>query len=284
MNIRPIDQKYCKLIMCERGPTYNTASVFFPKKIKERVEVLYAFLREPDDIVDELVDEKIKNKKLERWTEDWNQAWQNPDSAINPVLRSSSIMFKQYKINKEETEAFLSAMRQDLNPMKFPTLIELQKYMYGSAGVVGIMMTKLLVSEKKWNQGSVLKKAALLGDAMQLTNFLRDIESDYDTRQRIYFPQEIAKKNGIDESYFSDKKSDASLKKAIQETINLAQKWFDESEQGLVVFPLALRFPIKYSCRLYKSYLRQIEKSNGDIWGKDFSLTRIQKIKLLFSF
>ena len=58
----------------------------------------------------------------------------------------------------------------------------------------------------------------------------------------------------------------------------------DKSEPSLEVFPLALRFPIKYSCRLYKQYLRQIESMNGNIWGKDFSLTKTQKIKLLFSF
>jgi phytoene synthase len=278
---RPINITYCQQIMHERGPTYASAVRFFPKSVAERVGILYAFLREPDDIVDELTDKDLIKKKLTRWIEDWTLAWDNPDAALNPVLRASAICFQQYGSTWADSQVFLAAMEQDTHFVQPKNLAELQSYMYGSAGVVGQMMVKLLLPAQVAQSKKTLAAAALLGDAMQLTNFLRDIASDYADRERIYLPQDILEKQGVTQAHFADHINDESWQSALKECIVLTRSWFTESEKYLNVFPWYLRWQIRYACRLYKTYLTQIEASNYDVWAKKYRLNRAQKIRLL---
>ena len=52
--------------------------------------------------------------------------------------------------------------------------------MYGSAAVVGLMLTYII----GFSNPLALGYAEKLGYAMQLTNFLRDIDEDWQQRQR----------------------------------------------------------------------------------------------------
>jgi phytoene synthase len=281
--IRPINIAYAQQIMQERGPTYASAVRFFPASVRARVGVLYAFLREPDDIVDELTDIDLIQQKLGRWIEDWALAWKNPDAALNPVLRESAICFQQYGITWADSQVFLDAMKQDTDFTQPKNLIELQSYMYGSAGVVGQMMVKLLLPTKIAESKKNMAAAALLGDAMQLTNFLRDIASDYADRQRIYLPLDVLNKHGVTTAHFVDQTNDQPWKSALAELITLTRAWFISSEKSLSVFPWYLRWQIRYACQLYKHYLTQIENSDYDVWDTKYRLNRAQKIRLLFS-
>lgn len=77
-------------------------------------------------------------------------------------------------------------MLLDTEKFRYNTYEELQAYMYGSAMVVGEMMCYVL----RENDDRALPYAKALGEAMQLTNFLRDIQEDYVDLNRIYMPLE----------------------------------------------------------------------------------------------
>lgn len=70
---------------------------------------------------------------------------------------------------------------------------ELDKYMYGSAVIVGLMMNKIM----NCNTTLCNYHGAALADAMQLTNFLRDIREDYIELDRIYMPLDELMKFGL---------------------------------------------------------------------------------------
>lgn len=67
-------------------------------------------------------------------------------------------------------------MLADTEKNRYDTYAELQEYMYGSAMVVGEMMCYVVRTE---DIQMALPYAKALGEAMQLTNFLRDIREDY---------------------------------------------------------------------------------------------------------
>jgi phytoene synthase len=58
--------------------------------------------------------------------------------------------------------------------------------MYGSAAVIGLMMCQLMGKV----DDVAIPYAHALGDAMQMTNFLRDIKEDYLELDRIYLPSD----------------------------------------------------------------------------------------------
>ena len=86
-------------------------------------------------------------------------------------------------------------MIQDLTQTRYQTYDELKNYMWGSASVVGLMMSHVI----GFNDMRALKYAPKLGYAMQLTNFLRDIDEDYQLRGRIYLPLDELARFDLDE-------------------------------------------------------------------------------------
>ena len=84
-------------------------------------------------------------------------------------------------------------MIQDCYKHRYLSMNELSQYMYGSAVIVGLMMNKIM----DCNNALCNYHGAELADAMQLTNFLRDIREDYIGLDRIYLPSEELLKFGL---------------------------------------------------------------------------------------
>ena len=69
--------------------------------------------------------------------------------------------------------------------------------MYGSASVVGLMMCYIVGYQDEESLEVAKPYAIELGNAMQLTNFLRDIREDYVDIGRIYIPEQILRKHNL---------------------------------------------------------------------------------------
>ncbi len=91
-------------------------------------------------------------------------------------------------------EEFLTSMRMDITVNRYATWEDLRGYMRGSAAVIGEMMAPLLGAAGP----DALRRAGLLGEAFQLTNFIRDVAEDLD-RGRIYLPLEDLERFGVSE-------------------------------------------------------------------------------------
>jgi phytoene synthase len=107
--------------------------------------------------------------------------------SINPVLNSFQKVVHDYNIDRSLIQAFLESMEMDLQKQFYNQALY-EKYIYGSAEVVGLMCLKVFCNgnEKLYNH---LKASAMkLGSAFQKINFLRDIKEDYEGLGRLYFP------------------------------------------------------------------------------------------------
>jgi phytoene synthase len=86
-------------------------------------------------------------------------------------------------------------MVMDLTVSRYATWKDLRVYMRGSAGVIGELMAPLLGASGP----DALGRAAALGEAFQLTNFIRDVSEDH-ARGRIYLPQADLARFGVSEA------------------------------------------------------------------------------------
>lgn len=104
---------------------------------------------------------------------------------------------KNKQIEQEWVEIFLAAMKSDCEWVDYTNYEQLQTYMVGSAEVVGLMMCQI-IGYPSQDKEKVFYHARKLGEAMQYTNFLRDIKEDWLDRQRIYIPQDRLASFGLD--------------------------------------------------------------------------------------
>ena len=154
------------------------------KSIHKHIYSIYGFVRFADEIVDTFHD---LNKKeiLDQFEKDTFYSIKNNFSS-NPVLHSFQIVVNKFEIEHNHIQAFLKSMRMDLTMKKF-NREEYKEYIYGSAEVVGLMCLKVFCNNKDL-YNKLEPYAISLGSAFQKINFLRDIKSDFEERERVYFP------------------------------------------------------------------------------------------------
>jgi phytoene/squalene synthetase len=137
---------------------------------------------------DEIVDTYRGNEKeliLKEFREETFKAIQRKIS-FNPIIHSFQLTVNHYQIEPDLISAFLDSMAMDIHQNQYNNE-EYKKYIYGSAKVVGLMCLHVFVSNQQ--DFKRLKPYALsLGAAFQKINFLRDLQSDYLERGRVYFP------------------------------------------------------------------------------------------------
>lgn len=215
------------------------------KSIHKHIYSIYGFVRFADEIVDTFHD---LNKKeiLDQFEKDTFYSIKNNFSS-NPVLHSFQIVVNKFEIEHNHIQAFLKSMRMDLTMKKF-NREEYKEYIYGSAEVVGLMCLKVFCNNK--DQYNKLNPYAIsLGSAFQKINFLRDIKSDFEERERVYFPN--VKYETLNNSQ----------KIEIEEDI---EKDFNHALIGIKQLPTIARSGVYLSYNYYRELLNKIKLLDTD--------------------
>lgn len=158
---------------------------FLDVDIRNAVYGIYGFVRFADEIVDTFHDYN-KRELLEGFRNETNKAISQGIS-LNPILNSFQATVKEYDIDKELIHTFLNSMEMDLSEREY-TQEEYEKYILGSAEVVGLMCLKVFTLGDQKLYEKLKPNAMKLGSAFQKINFLRDIQEDYNSLGRNYFP------------------------------------------------------------------------------------------------
>lgn len=271
--------KACRALQAKHGKSYYFATRLFPKPLREATYALYAFFRVPDEIVDTTSQTPQQAAEaLETFRADWRKAYQEKDTE-HPVLYAAQQVFHQYQIPPEYAEIFLDAMVQDTWKTDYANYAELEKYMYGSAAVVGLMMVRVIgTNGQSWE--SVETQAKKLGEAMQLTNFLRDIREDFDLRNRVYLPQDELSKFGLSREDIQEFVASESWNEFMKFQIARADKLYAEARQGIQGLHPQGRTAVRVAARLYQEILRKIEQQNYNVFEKRASTSTWEKLTL----
>lgn len=260
------------------GTSYYFATRFLPSDLRQATYALYSFFRIPDEIVDNAVDVNAEAilLELEDWEKMWYQAYSGKQTPY-PVLNITAEIFRKYNIPYQYSLDFLTAMKQDVYTNRYNTYKDLQQYMYGSASVVGLMMSYII----GFNNIKALDYAPYLGEAMQLTNFIRDIGEDYKQRGRIYLPQSDMKKYNVDEGVIAGSKITPEFIELIKFEIKRARELYRKSDQGLKYLNKRGRFAVVMASRMYEAILDKVEQNKYDVLNKRARTSKREKIYIL---
>lgn len=267
----------CKSITRRYGTSYFFATQFFPEETRKAIYAIYAFARIPDEIVD---DPNSGGKadviaKLDKWRLDWVEAMDEGWSD-DPVLAAIVHTFKKYQIPQSEGDAFLRSMFMDEERSSYENYDELTEYMYGSAGVIGLMVTRII----GFSSNSAFQYALKLGYAFQLTNFLRDIREDAEDLGRIYMPRDEMQRFSLRERDILEKKIDQRFVDFMKFQISRNKQIYREALPGIDLLNWKGRFAVRISYVLYKAILTEIEKSNYDVYSHRARTNFTQKLML----
>jgi 15-cis-phytoene synthase len=267
----------CREITRHYGTSFYFATQFFPRETQDGIYAVYAFARIPDEIVDDPAKESraAALAQLNDWREKWlfaMEAGSSDDTVMNAIVHT----FHKYKIPAEHGEAFLRSMFMDEERSTYEAYEELEEYMYGSAGVIGLMVTHIV----GYSTEAAFSHAIKLGYAFQLTNFLRDIREDYEELGRVYMPQNELKQFGLTNGDISRRVYDDRFIAFMKFQIERNREVYREAVAGIPMLAWRGRLAVRVSYVLYKAILGEVERANYNIYNGRVRTNLSQKVWL----
>lgn len=155
------------------------------KKFHDPIYGIYGFVRLADEIVDSFHDYDKQNLLKEFVEETYRSI--DRGISLNPILNTFQEVVNKYQIDHQLIDQFLKSMEMDLSEIAYDQR-GFEEYILGSAEVVGLMCLYVFTEGDREMYASLKKPAMKLGSAFQKINFLRDIQADYLSLGRSYFP------------------------------------------------------------------------------------------------
>ncbi len=267
----------CREITRRYGTSFYFATQFFPKETRDGIYAIYAFARIPDEIVDD----PGKSTRHERVAElkAWRQTWleaMRAGTSTDPVMAAIVHSFHKYGIDVGTGEAFLKSMLMDEDKKSYANYAELEEYMYGSAGVIGLMVTRIV----GFSTPDAFPHAIKLGYAFQLTNFLRDIREDFDELGRVYMPEDELARFGLKPVDLRRKVYDKRFVDFMKFQIERNKQVYKEAFPGIKLLNWRGRLAVKISYVLYKAILGEIVRADYNVYRERVRTGFRQKIAL----
>jgi len=269
-----LDESYerCRQLNKAYGTTYYWSTYALPRIKRHHVHALYGFCRYADDIVDDLGPQPtdVRAKALADFGDQLFEDLAAGDST-DLVLKAVVHTVRAFDIDPECFRRFLRSMTMDLTVPTYETWDDLRGYMDGSAAVIGEMMLPILeplAPEAK-------RHARDLGDAFQLTNFLRDVDEDLD-RGRVYLPQEDIRRFGAEQALV-DRTATPGFVELMRFEIERCRALYASADLGVALLPPTSARCIVAARALYSRILDRIEAQGCDVFASRARVPTWQK-------
>lgn len=256
--------KASKIVTTKYSTSFSIGIMLLDKKIRDHIYSIYGFVRLADEIVDTF-HEHEQEYLLNKFEADTYEAIEHRIS-MNPVLHSFQRTVHEYNLDRNHIDAFLESMRMDLNKINYDE-DNFEKYIYGSAQVVGLMCLQVYVEGNRKLYDTLLPYAISLGSAFQKVNFIRDLKDDMSDLGRSYFPN-------VEINNLNDE-----LKKVIEADI---QADFDHALIGISKLPKNSKYGVYTAYLYYLVLLKKIKSSRIDkLMSKRVRVSNLHKLLLL---
>ncbi len=262
-------------LVARSGTSFAMGMRVLPRERREAMYALYAFCREVDDIADEPGDVELRRRQLDEWRAEIGRLYEgSPTQAISRALVAP---VAQYNLPREEFLAVIDGMETDLdNKMQAPPMQALREYCRQVAGAVGMISIRIFgVAEE---DGPEI--AERLGQALQLTNILRDLREDAQ-RGRLYLPGELLAAHGIKPGEPAKVLSHPNLPKVCDEIAAQARADFRKTRQ---LIKRGRRGPLKpciLMMEVYERILARLMKRGWRDLDREVHLSPAQKLWIL---
>lgn len=258
----------CRAINADHGKTYFLATALLPPAKRPFVHALYGFARRVDDIVDDTdATTAERTQRVHAWTREFlaDLEW---GETSDPVGRAVIDTVTRFDIPVSYLTDFIDAMVSDLTVTSYETYADLERYMWGSAAVIGLQMLPVLGRRGDGVRWDVLESHAIaLGTAFQLTNFIRDVGDDL-RRGRVYLPQESLRQFGVDLERLQRGVVDEAIRSLLAWEIERARALYAEARPGIDLVHPASQDCLRAALTLYREILDEVEHNDYDVFHR----------------
>ncbi len=249
--------------------TFYTGTLLLPQQERRGTWAVYAACRIGDEAVDAAsggerslaawwsgVERAYTGRPVELW--EHGLAW---------ALERWAIPFEAFCHMREGFE-------RDLQPLRLETEEELLQYCYQVAGTVGRMIAAILRAAPGAEQ-----QAIWLGQALQLTNILRDVAEDLQ-RDRVYLPRELLERYGVCLEELKQGRCTPGYRRLMSYLDEQAQTLYSKGMAGICHLSVG-RLAVAFATLQYRALLERLRRLQYDNLHQRVYLTAWQRIAIL---
>jgi phytoene synthase len=273
------DAEYVESVVRQSGTSFYWAMRLLPPEKRRAMFAIYAFCREVDDIADEPGEEAGKRKRLAEWREEIERLYDG--APTRRVSRTLVHPLQRFNLRKEDFDAIVAGMEMDAGDrVRIADTAELALYCDRVACAVGRLSTRVFGVDEP--TGSQLAKA--LGQALQLTNILRDLEEDA-RRDRLYLPEDVLRAHGIEstDDALAVLKHPASTD-VFAQMAETARGCFREAETVLAACDRRQLRPATIMMEVYRRTFKRLTSRGWRRWAEPVSVPAIEKLWVAFRY
>lgn len=251
------DRRACEEIIRRGSSSFYAAFSTLPTEKAGAVFSIYSFCRTADDIVDEQADAPALSKLARDF-----ESMLKGDIPDSPMFRCLSSTFRRFNLDPSPFRHMLEGLESDLSFAQPHDMQQLLDYCYKVAGTVGLMLLPVIATK---NKHKLIGPAVDLGNAMQLTNIIRDISEDA-ARGRVYIPVEMLRRQGLtSDDLLGGRCRDKALAAAM-ELADKADEMYLRAGEAISLYDEESRLPVLLAHGYYSGILVKARRAGEGIF------------------
>ncbi|MCH2342134.1 phytoene/squalene synthase family protein [Pseudomonas sp. NPDC047963] len=263
--------------------SFAAAAKLFDERTRQSAVMLYAWCRHCDDVIDGQTlghgqvegDRSTGEARLAELVDLTERAYAG-EPMQDPAFAAFQQVIQRHRIPLEYPLEHLAGFRMDVQDYRYQTVDDTLLYCYRVAGVVGLMMAKVMGAEAE----ATLDRACDLGLAFQLTNIARDIVEDAEIG-RVYLPADWLAEVGIPADQIGMPYNRPALALLAARLVDLAEPYYLSASQGLRDLPLRSAWSIATAHGVYRQIGVEVKARGAAAWDTRVSTTGAQKLQFL---
>ncbi|MFQ5581746.1 MAG: presqualene diphosphate synthase HpnD [Mariprofundaceae bacterium] len=265
--------RYCEDKTRGSGSSFFYAFLFLPEEQRRAIMALYAFCREVDDIADEVSEQDIATQKLSFWRQEIGRAFNGTPQ--HPIGKELDWARRNFQFSEELFAEIIDGMLMDVTRQPMLKPADLSLYCYRVAGVVGLLSIEIFGYTSRKSRDF----ATHLGEALQLTNILRDLAEDAKTG-RIYIPQEDRIRFQVSDQDFRDGTLHEGMQLLLHHYSDKAEEAYRKATETLPEEDREHLRPSILMGAIYHAHLKRLQSIGYDVWQQPVRLLPVYKIWL----
>lgn len=243
--------------------------------------MLYAWCRHCDDVVDgqrlghgqqPVADAGARLEDLRRRT----AAAFRGEPSDEPAFAALAEVVRRHAIPERHALDHLDGFAMDVAGRRYRTLDDTLLYCYRVAGVVGLMMARVMGLD----HAATLERACDLGIAFQLTNIARDIVEDARVG-RVYLPGDWLDAAGIPRGEVADPRWRVPLAGIAARLVDTAEPYYESARIGIRDLPPRSAWAIATARLVYRAIGLEVVRRGPQAWDGRVSTSKAKKVSSL---
>lgn len=271
--------------MAAGSKSFATASKLFDAATRRSALMLYAWCRHCDDVTDGQTlgfaatasNPATAEARLAMLQTETRRAYAG-QAMTEPAFAAFQEVALAHAIPQQQAFDHLEGFAMDVRGEEYETLDDTLRYCYHVAGVVGLMMARVMGVRDE----AVLDRACDLGLAFQLTNIARDIVEDAQAG-RCYLPTRWLADAGLNRDNVADPSQRGALAQLATRLVVEAEPYYASARAGLGGLPLRSAWAIATARGVYREIGVKVRNAGEKAWDQRQGTSRPEKLALLMS-